>query len=198
MRACFLSFSLILSAWLLLMSVRFLLLVHMGAELCKVNNQKSLSLSERTPLTPNFSPKRFPSQLCQEHVDLRKSCVEARWRETCCRAAPERVCWHVAQSVDFWTAALEEAENAAGLSVFMRRRAAPQCMAAAVYWRWHWVDNLSCYQTSWEEAGEWGALIHQVIFPSIFHCIISVITHQSRDHNDEIFILAGKFLPDYI
>lgn len=84
MRACFLSFSLILSAWLLLMSVRFLLLVHMGAELCKVNNQKSLSLSARTLLTPNFSPKHFPPQLCQEHMDLKKSCMEAHWRETTC------------------------------------------------------------------------------------------------------------------
>lgn len=54
-------------------------------------------------------------------------------------------------------AALEEAENAAELRVFMRRRVAPRCMAAAGYWKRHWVDNLSCYQTSWEEAGEWGS-----------------------------------------
>lgn len=51
---------------------------------------------------------------------------------------------------------------------------------------------------SWEEDSEWGLLIHLVVFPPIFHCIISVITHQSHEHNDEIFILAGKFLPDYI
>lgn len=184
------------------MSVRFLLLVHMGAELCKVNNQKSLSLRAHATHT-QLSPKAFPlttlsrargSEEEPHGSTLERNVLPGKWGW----AAPERVCWHVAQSVDFWTAELEEAENAAGLSVFMRQRAAPQCMAAAVYWKWHWVDNLSCYQTSWEEAGEWGALIHQVIFPSIFHCIISVITHQSCDHNDEIFILAGKFLPDYI
>ncbi len=60
------------------------------------------------------------------------------------------------------------------------------------------ADNLSCYQMLWEEDSEWGLLIHLVIFPPIFHCIISVITHQPHEHNDEIFILAGKFLPDYI
>lgn len=50
----------------------------------------------------------------------------------------------------------------------------------------------------WEEDSEWGLLIHLVIFLPIFHCIICVIIHQSHDHNDGIFILAGKFLPDYI
>lgn len=37
-----------------------------------------------------------------------------------------------------------------------------------------------------------------IIFLPIFHCIICVIIHQSHDHNDGIFILAGKFLHDYI
>lgn len=59
-----------------------------------------------------------------------------------------------------WNAAPVEAENAAGLRVFMRRRAALQCMAAAVYSDRHSVHNLCCYQMPWEEDSEWGSLIH--------------------------------------
>lgn len=118
-----------------------------------------MSVSELVIHT-KLSPKSIStSQLCREHVDLKKGCMESRNvpLEKWAGAASEGLCWLLLQYADLWRAALEEAENAAGLRVFMRRRAAPRCMAATGYWKRHWVDNLSCYQTSWEEVGEWGS-----------------------------------------
>lgn len=138
-------------------------LVHMGAELCELNPTPRSFLSCRfhthvihTKTLPRILDFRS-SMLCWEHVvDLNRRSVTAHLKNTV------RLCrWQsVSEPVYFWTAALEEAENAAGLSVFMRRRAAPKCMAAAAYWDRHSAHNLCCYQMSWEEGSEWGLLIH--------------------------------------
>lgn len=176
--------------------------VHTGAELRKRSNLPSFVPIGARVIHAKLSPKRFNSATLPGARGLEE---KLHWRDTTRRlkSAAELLrrdfFWHVslnprASERQRW----RRRKMLRGLSVFMRRRAAARCMAAPVYWKWHWVDNLSCYQASWEEVGEWGALIHQVIFPPIFRGIISVITHQSRDHNDEIFILAGKFLPDYI
>lgn len=117
-------------------------LVHMGAGLCELHSVKSCpadstqiiknvgTFSQQHPVGVN--KKEASSSSVKQNVLLEKLCTVSPWR-----------LWQrVSESVYFRAAALEEAESAAGLSGFMRRQAAPKCMAATVYWGRHSAPNL--------------------------------------------------------
>lgn len=138
-------------------------LVHMGAELCELRSTADSTHTYQN--TPKLCAAKCKCQnllFCWEHVtnliitDLIKLSTTAHLK----------IEWHYVTGgvllnlFQLWTAAPVEAENAAGLRVFMRQRAALQCMAAAVYSDRHSVHNLCCYQMPWEEDSEWGSLIH--------------------------------------
>lgn len=57
-----------------------------------------------------------------------------------------------------------------------RRR---RCMAATGYWKRHWVDNLSCYQTCWGEVGEWGSAHSSSHLSSDFSIALFLSLHTS-------------------
>lgn len=61
---------------------------HGGRVVLTKQSAAVVSVSERV-IHAKLSPKHFKSQLCREHVHLKKSCMEARWRVATCRSKRE-------------------------------------------------------------------------------------------------------------